>query len=458
MSRLWNSYPRSIRLLAIAAVIHSTGMACIWPLVTIYIHDFLGKSLAVAGGVLMLNQGAYLVGSVIGGMLFDRWGKMLTLSAATAGAVVVAIGLGFTTDFTVYTILLPLNGFFSGIMFPVLNALIGLLWPEGGRKGLNMVYVALNVGGAIGSGAAGILASISFAWTFFGNGGLQVLVLVVFLVLNRSYDLEKGRPRDNARAAEAAGGEGAAEAVRQMPAAAAGQTSTAAIGQTPAAAGKKEPAAAPTATTVAHPEIAAAKSVAWVALAILSAGLLVCWVIYVQWTTVLSAYMQTLGITLKQYSLLWTLNGALILLGQPLISWVIRHFARSLRAQMLLGGYLFSLSMLILSQTTVYAGFFAAMFIITLGEMLVWPAVPTIAAELAPAGREGLIQGLIGGVGSAGRMIGPLLGAVTFEALAAKGMFYAMAALALLAVLFFAVYASFIKRPELKPTISAQRH
>ncbi|USG67169.1 MFS transporter [Brevibacillus ruminantium] len=425
MNRLWNSYPRSIRLLAIAAVIHSTGMACIWPLVTIYIHDVLGKSLAVAGGVLMLNQGAYLVGSVVGGFLFDRWGKLLTLCAATVGAVAVAIGLGFTTDFSVYTVLLPLNGFFSGIMFPVLNALIGLLWPEGGRKGLNMVYVALNIGGAIGAGAAGILASISFAWTFFGNAALQVAVLGLFLMLSRAADIEHGPVKDR----------------RPTPESAEGLDSL------------DRPA-----TMDSHSAIHATRSVAWMALGFLSMGLLVCWIIYVQWTTVLSAYMQTLGISLKQYSLLWTLNGALILLGQPLIAWVIKHVAQSLKAQMLLGGCLFSLSMLILSQTTVYAGFFAAMFVLTLGEMLVWPAVPTIAAELSPPGREGMIQGLVGGVGSAGRMVGPLMGAVAFEVLKAQGLFYAMAAFALLAVVCFGVYTSFIKRSELSAALTVQKH
>ncbi|MED1854523.1 MFS transporter [Brevibacillus borstelensis] len=440
MSRLWNSYPRSIRLLAVAAVIHSTGMACIWPLVTIYIHDFLGKPLTVAGVLLMLNQGAYLIGSLTGGVLFDRWGKMRTVYAATAGAVAVAVALGFTTSFHTYTVLLLLNGFFSGIMFPVLNALIGLLWPDGGRKGLNTVYVALNIGVAIGSASAGMLASISFAWTFFGNAALQLAVLLLFIFLSRTVDLERGQEKEGRLVAASAKhteeGEGA-----QLPAAGLAEK-----------AGGSKGAAAAMATDAAQ---AAGRPMAWLALGLLSAGLLVCWIIYSQWTTVLSAYMQSLGITLREYSLLWTLNGALILFGQPFISWVIRHFARTLKAQLLLGAYVFSLSMLILSQTTVYAGFFVAMFVITLGEMLVWPAVPTIAAELSPPGREGFIQGLIGGVGSGGRMVGPLMGAVIFEALGANGMVYFMAALALVAVACFTVYTSFVKRPEMKAALPA---
>ncbi|WP_035299832.1 MDR family MFS transporter [Brevibacillus thermoruber] len=411
MSGMGSMYPRSIRVLAAVAAMTSTGMACIWPLVTIYIHDYLGKPLTVAGLLLLLNQGANLVGSVAGGILFDRWGHRRTIAVGSVGAIAVSVALGLTTDFTAYTVLLLLNGFFFGIIFPVLNALVARLWPEGGRKGLNVIYVALNIGVAVGSALCGVLASMSFAWTFFGNAIAQAATLAMFLRCLPQHLAEQ--PNERAHAAEAAGTE-----AKQ------------------AAAGTES------------------RPVAWGAIGLLCSGLLVCWIVYAQWTTVLSAYMQSLGISLRQYSLLWTLNGALILFGQPLLSWMINRFARTLKAQLLLGAYVFALSMLILSQTTAYAGFVAAMFVMTIGEMLVWPAVPTIAADLAPAGREGMVQGIVGGIASAGRMAGPLVGAMAFEALAPQGMLYLMAVLALVAVGCFAAYSSFVKRPETQPVLS----
>ena len=39
--------------------------------------------------------------------------------------------------------------------------------------------------------------------------------------------------------------------------------------------------------------------------------------------------------------------------------------------------------------------FIVAMVIVTFGEMFVWPAVPTIASQLAPKGREGFYQGIV---------------------------------------------------------------
>ncbi|GED34853.1 MFS transporter [Brevibacillus centrosporus] len=411
MRQTWNSYPSSIRLLAVAAIIFSTGMACIWPLVTIYIHDYLGKPLTVAGFLLMLNQGAFLVGSLAGGMLFDRWGKMKTIILSSIGIIVISVCLGFTTDFTIYTILLLLNGLFYGTLSPVMNALAVVMWPQGGRKAINMIYVALNAGVAAGSALGGVLASVSFAWTFFGNAIAQIVVFAMFVFI----------------------------LPRHLKAIAEGQTGAAEQAATSAVMKESEQKA----------EISTSpKKVVWGALILLCAGLLISWIVYVQWTTVLSTYMQSLGITLRQYSLLWTLNGALILFGQPLISWVIRHFAKTLKAQMLLGTYVFALSMLILSQTTAYAGFFVAMFVMTIGEMLVWPAVPTVAAEFTPEGQEGFIQGLVSGTGSAGRMLGPLLGAFIFQTFEAQGLLYIMAGLSLMSVAFFVLHSSFQKRSK----------
>lgn len=409
MRQKWESYPSSIRLLAIAAVIFSTGMACIWPLVTIYIHNHLGKPLTVAGFLLLLNQGAFLIGSIIGGMMFDRWGKMRTIILGSIGVIFISIGLGVTQDFTIYVILLLLNGLFYGTLSPVMNALAVVLWPEGGRKGINLIYVALNAGVAAGSALGGFLASVSFAWTFFGNAISQVVVLAMFmLMLPAQIKLaeQKRQMQDQGTSAQAEGS-----------------------------------------SLQAKPE----QKVVWGALLLLCGGLLISWIVYVQWTTVLSAYMQTLGISLRQYSLLWTLNGGLILFGQPLIAWVIRRFARTLKAQMLLGAYIFALSMLTLSQSTVYAGFVAGMFIMTLGEMLVWPAVPAVAAQFTPAGREGFIQGLIAGTGSAGRMLGPLFGAFMFQSFHAQGMLFVMAGLCLVSVAFFAFHTAFHKKNQQVP-------
>src|SRR6185437_13013080 len=66
--------PRAVWFLIIGMFVNVTGNSFLWPLNTIFIHDYLGKSLTVAGLVLMANQGTGVVGNLLGGFLFDRIG------------------------------------------------------------------------------------------------------------------------------------------------------------------------------------------------------------------------------------------------------------------------------------------------------------------------------------------------------------------------------------------------
>lgn len=63
---------------------------------------------------------------------------------------------------------------------------------------------------------------------------------------------------------------------------------------------------------------------AFIALLILCSGLLISWIAYSQWQSTIASYTQDIGIPLDQYSLLWALNGFLIVVGQPFIKWITK--------------------------------------------------------------------------------------------------------------------------------------
>ena len=50
-----------------------------WPLNTIYMKQELGKSLTVAGLVLMINSFGMVIGNLLGGSLFDKLGGYKTI-------------------------------------------------------------------------------------------------------------------------------------------------------------------------------------------------------------------------------------------------------------------------------------------------------------------------------------------------------------------------------------------
>jgi predicted MFS family arabinose efflux permease len=164
----------------------------------------------------------------------------------------------------------------------------------------------------------------------------------------------------------------------------------------------------------------------WYALVTLCIGYFLCWISYVQWPTTIAAYTQTLHIPLRQYSLLWTINGALIVLAQPLLSVVIRRWMPYIKKQMLVGFAIFVVSFALLLEADSFVEFAVAMVVLTMAEMIVWPAIPTVASELAPAGKEGFYQGFVNSTATAGRMVGPVLGGVIADYAGMKPLFVSL--------------------------------
>lgn len=160
------------------------------------------------------------------------------------------------------------------------------------------------------------------------------------------------------------------------------------------------------------------------ALGLLCAGFLISWIAYAQWASTIAAYTQELGIPLSYYSLLWTINGAMIVFCQPLIRLFINRWVKTLKAQIYTGTAVFAGAFTVLSQSETFAWFAAAMIILTIGEMFVWPAVPTIAHKLAPEGKAGFYQGIVNSIATGGRMIGPLFGGMMADVFGMQVLFY----------------------------------
>ncbi|ASS72306.1 MDR family MFS transporter [Bacillus atrophaeus] len=353
--------PRALKILVIGMFMNVTGASFLWPLNTIYIHNHLGKSLTVAGLVLMLNSGASVVGNLCGGVLFDKIGGYKTIMLGIVITLVSLLGLIFFHQWPYYIWLLTIVGFGSGVVFPASYAMAGSIWPEGGRKAFNAIYVAQNAGVAVGSALGGAVAAFSFTYVFMANAMLYAVFFFIVYFGFRNIQSEQ-----------------------------AAQTSILDF----------EPVSSRASFT---------------ALMILSSGYVLGWVAYSQWSTTIASHTQSIGMSLSLYSVLWTVNGILIVLGQPLVGFLVKKWAESLKAQMVIGFVIFIMSYGILLAAKQFHMFLAAMIILTIGEMLVWPAVPTIANKLAPKGKEGFYQGFVNSAATGGRMIGPLFGGVLVD-------------------------------------------
>lgn len=384
--------PRALWLLIIGMAVNVTGSSFLWPLNTIYIHDHLGKSLSMAGVVLMLNAGASVIGNLTGGSLFDKIGGYKSILLGICITLAALVGLTFWHGWPEYIVFQIIIGFGTGVIFPAMYAMGGSVWKEGGRKAFNALYVAQNLGVAVGAALGGIVADYSFELIFLAN---TIMYVIFFLIAFFGY---KGISTES------------------------------------------------TIKPIGHTEASVVNNKRNLqALLILCTGYLLCWVSYVQWTTTISAYTQEINISLTQYSLLWTINGALIVLGQPLLNSFLKKIAATLKLQILIGIGIFIGSFLIAGNANAFSGFLVAMIILTIGEMFIWPAVPTIAFQLAPKGREGFYQGIVNSTATGGRMIGPLLGGMLVDLYSMSILFYVLIGLFIVAIITTLVYDRQIK-------------
>ncbi|MFB7139131.1 MDR family MFS transporter [Gottfriedia sp. NPDC056225] len=381
--------PKKLWFLLIGMILNVTGNSFLWPFNTVYIHTYLGKSLSVAGLILMFNSLAGVFGNMLGGWLFDKFGGYRSILTGISITFLSILGLVINHSWTFYSCFFVVLGFGIGIVFPSMYAMVGAAWPEGGRKAFNAIYVAQNLGVAIGTALGGIVADFNINYIFSAN---LLLYIVFFLVALFGF-------RDI----------GVPKVVNEIQV---DQSKKQRFSFTPS----------------------------MKALMIVCCAYVLCWLVYVQWQTTIASEMQNLHIGLKKYSLLWTINGALIVLAQPIISSTIRKYKLSMRKQMLFGIGFFIASTIFVSTAQQFSMFMTGMIILTIGEMFVWPAVPTIANMLAPKDRVGMYQGIVNSAATVGRMLGPVIGGAVVDTFNMRVLFIVLVVFLGISMIFSVLY------------------
>ena len=378
--------PKSVWMLVIGMALNITGSSFLWPLNTIYMKEELDKSLTIAGIVLMINSFGMVVGNLLGGSLFDKLGGYRTILTGTAVCLVSTTMLNFFHGWPWYAVWLVMLGFGGGMIVPAIYAMAGAVWPNGGRQTFNAIYLAQNIGVALGAALGGFVAELSFNYIFIANLLMYVLFAIVAVTqFNLEYSVKMHKP-DNLELENK-------DQKRRFK-----------------------------------------------ALILLCIMFSICWIAYIQWESTIASFTQDIDISMSQYSILWTVNGIMILVAQPLISPVIRILKGNIKKQMIVGIIIFMVSFLVTSFAEQFSVFLIGMIILTFGEMFVWPAVPTIVNFLAPDGKQGQYQGFVNSASTVGKAFGPLIGGILVDAFNMSTMFIGMIVLLSIALCFLAVF------------------
>lgn len=348
-----------LKWIVAASLFNNTGAALLWPLTTVYMHEYLGESMTVAGVVMFVMSLCMMAGNYLGGYLYDHWDPYRAAVVPVIFATVAAGLLIFLHNWPFFAIWLCIISFADGSSITVINSYGTKVKGETTRYVFNMLYMAMNIGVVIGTLLVGVLLPISpvlvFATTavFYG-----IFLIITFLFFNVPLAKHYSQHRSEQET---------------------------------------------------HKSSSHGVHVVYA----ICTCLMTVYLSYVLWETVMSVRITNMHIPFFAYSLLWTINGGVIMVGQPLVNKLADYM--KVRTQIVWGIAIFASSFILLIFARTFTMFVIDFLILTVGEMTGIPAVPAYIDQLTDPSETGHYQGLPNIAMSIGRAIGPLYGGVIID-------------------------------------------
>lgn len=161
---------------------------------SLYLTDVRGASEGLAGTVVGAYGAGGAAGVLLGGVLADRWGRRATLLAAHLATVGLMVALAFTRPLLLIAALSALIGVVHSMPSPAfVAAIVDVVPAERRSRAFNLQFWAFNLGMAVASLLAGVLAEASFTALFLVDAGATLTAAAVIgwkvpetLQLNRS--------------------------------------------------------------------------------------------------------------------------------------------------------------------------------------------------------------------------------------------------------------------------------
>ncbi len=347
--------PRAYWALWVGLLVNRVGSFVV-PFLSLYLTGERGVSVAEAGGLVSLwGLGAIGAGPV-SGVVADRLGRRAALFLSLLGGAALTVALGFVRSPALLGPLVLGVGFIGEIYRPASHAVVADVVPPGDRvRAFALLYWAVNLGVAIGLALAGLIASVSYLWLFVGDG----LTSLAFAWVVWRY-VPETRPASHP------------ETVRQ----------------------------------VLRGLVLPLRDRVYLPFLLLHVVLAT---VFFQFQLALPVDMAEHGVSPAGYGLLMALNGAVIVVLQPLAARFIS--ARDPGRVMALGCSLIGLGF---GMNAIHhsVGWYALGIVVwTVGEIAYLPVISTIPADLAPEAVRGRYQGAYSLAWSVAAFGAPLLGA-----------------------------------------------
>ncbi|MDP3209493.1 MAG: MFS transporter, partial [Rhodoglobus sp.] len=140
------------------------------PMLTIYLTTRRSLALEDAGAILSGFGLGSLGGVTLGGVLADRLGRRATMLMGLVLGAAAMLALGAADEWWELGVAAAALGMLSDLYRPAVSALVAdIVPPEQRLRAFGLLYWAINLGFAAGTGVAGFLAENHFTALFIGD-------------------------------------------------------------------------------------------------------------------------------------------------------------------------------------------------------------------------------------------------------------------------------------------------
>ncbi|MCX4469818.1 MFS transporter [Micromonospora sp. NBC_01655] len=339
----------------------------------LYLTEARGASAALAGTVVGAYGAGGAGGVLLGGVLADRWGRRATLLAAHLATAGLMVGLAFSRHLAAIAALAALVGVAHSMPSPAFVAAIVDVVPEHRRsRAFNLQFWAFNLGMAVASLLAGLLAEASFLALFLVDAAATLTAAVV---------IGWKVPETLTRA-------------RSTPLASEQRTA-----RTGGARGPRRPGL--------HTALTDRTFLVFVGLTFVLA------VLTTQTSTIMPLAMRADGLAPSAYGAVVALGGALIVLGQLFVPRLIDRHRKDVVLAM--STALLALGFGALAFAGTLPAYLAAAVVWTVGSMLAAPPNAQINADLAPPELRARYQSVFYLTFPAASFVAPALGGLSLQ-------------------------------------------
>jgi len=354
-----SQYPSQFWLMFAGLILSTLGTTMIWPFLMIYASDSLALPLGAVASLMTVNAAAGIVSSVLAGPVVDRAGRKWVMVVGLIGNGLCYFLLNGAQSYGAFALILGASGAFSPLYKVGMDAMLADMFPMRKRAdAFALIRMARNVGVATGPAVGGFVLAQSYSIGLYGAAA----GLIAYGALMLFFSVETIPPEVKAEASSL--GEqlrGYWSALKDRP-----------------------------------------------FMGLVGAFTLVQMTTALMWV-LLSVYLKThYGIEEWLYGWLPTTNALMVVFLQV---WVTR-VTRCKPAVKIMGwGAMFYIfAPLVVALSAGFWGFWIAMVLMTLGELIVVPRASAYAANLAPVDKRGRYMSLYGLTWNVASGVSPLLG------------------------------------------------